>query len=96
MLDARQGENEGNIHYWLKIIQSFGGDAPVIVVSNKTDQHPLDLDRRGLQEKYPTIRAFVETVAQTVVGSMSFVLPSMPSSGNSTTSMTACPCRGLR
>ena len=26
VLDARKGENEGNIHYWLKIIQSYGAD----------------------------------------------------------------------
>ena len=31
VLDARKGENEGNIHYWLRIIQSYAGDSPVIV-----------------------------------------------------------------
>jgi hypothetical protein len=31
------------------------------LVSNKIDQQPLDLDKRGLMLKYPQIRAIVET-----------------------------------
>ncbi|MDQ1591242.1 MAG: internalin [Pyrinomonadaceae bacterium] len=61
VLDARLGEEENRLEYWLKIIQSFGKDSPVIVVGNKVDQQGLDLDRRGLQAKYPNIKAFVET-----------------------------------
>jgi internalin A len=62
VLDARQGEREGRIEYWLKIIESFGGDSPVIVVVNRSDEHRLELNQRGLMEKYPKrIRAFVET-----------------------------------
>lgn len=61
VLDARKGEQESNLEYWLKLIQSFGEESPIIVVVNKTDQHPLDLNRRGLREKYPTIKAFVNT-----------------------------------
>lgn len=45
----------------LDIIGSFGGESPVIVVGNKIDQQPLDLDKRGLMLKYPQIRAIVET-----------------------------------
>ncbi len=61
VLDARKGEQESNLEYWLQIIQSFGEDSPVIVVVNKTDEHFLELNRRGLRAKYPNIRAFVET-----------------------------------
>jgi internalin A len=61
VLDARLGQNENRVEYWLRMIQSFGGDSPVIVVGNKIDQQPLDIDRRGLQSKYPNIKAFVET-----------------------------------
>jgi len=61
VLDARKGEQEGNVEYWLKLIQSFGQESPIIVVINKVDEQPLDLNRRGLQGKYPTIRAFVNT-----------------------------------
>ena len=45
----------------LKIIQSFGDESPIIVVGNKADQQALDLDQRGLQLKYPSIKTFVET-----------------------------------
>lgn len=62
VLDARQGEREGRIEYWLKIIESFGGDSPCIVVVNHSDEHRLDLNIRGLNAKYPNrIVAFVET-----------------------------------
>ena len=61
VLDARLDEGENRLEYWLKIIESFGADSPVSVVGNQVDEHPLDLDRKGLQAKYPQIRAFVET-----------------------------------
>jgi len=61
VLDTRLREEENRLDYWLKIIQSFGGNSPAIVVGNKTDQQALDLDQRGLQGKYPNIKAFVET-----------------------------------
>ncbi|MEE9553496.1 MAG: COR domain-containing protein [candidate division Zixibacteria bacterium] len=68
VLDARIGEDENRVEYWLKIIQSFGGDSPIIVVGNKIDQQPLDIDRRGLQAKYPQIKAFVETCCESGKG----------------------------
>ena len=61
VLDARLGEEDNRIEYWLKIIKSFGQDSPIIVVGNKIDQHPLDIDKTGLQKKYPNIKVFVET-----------------------------------
>jgi len=68
VLHARLGEDENRIEYWLKIIQSFGGNSPIIIVGNKIDQHLLDIDRRGLQTKYKTIKAFVETSCETGQG----------------------------
>ena len=47
--------------YWLRLIKSFGGGSPVIVVLNKQHACSFDLDRNTLQEKYPFIRAFVQT-----------------------------------
>ena len=61
VLDARKGENESNIHYWLKIIRSFGGDAPVLVVTNKCDARHLDLDEARLRREYPNIQGFFNT-----------------------------------
>jgi internalin A len=64
VVDARKGDQIGGIEYWLKLIESFGGDSPIIVVINQIDQlkgqRPLNLDRKALQEKY-NVKAFIET-----------------------------------
>ena len=61
VLNGRQGHEDHDAEYWLNLIQSFGGDSPVIVVLNKIKADPFDVNRRGLKEKFPTIRAFVQT-----------------------------------
>ena len=68
VIDTTQGEEENRLEHWLKIIQSFAKDSPVIIVGNKADQHPLDIDRRGLQQKYPQIKAFIEASCQDSIG----------------------------
>jgi len=68
VLDARLTQEENRVEYWLKIIQSFGGESPVLIVGNKSDQHPLDIDRTGLQKKYPNIVGILETSAATGAG----------------------------
>ena len=68
VLDSRLTQEENRVEYWLKIIQSFGGESPVLIVGNKTDQHPLDIDRTGLQKKYPNIVGILETSAATGAG----------------------------
>lgn len=68
VLDARLTQEENRVEYWLKIIQSFGGESPVLIVGNKTDQHPLDIDRTGLQNKYPNLVGILETSAATGMG----------------------------
>ena len=68
VLDARLGEEENRIEYWLKIIHSFGDDAPVILVGNQTDEHPLDLDQAGLKKKYPNIKSILSTSCKTGAG----------------------------
>ncbi len=68
VLDSRLTQEENRVEYWLKIIQSFGGESPVLIVGNKIDQHPLDIDRTGLQKKYPNIVGILETSAATGVG----------------------------
>ena len=71
VVDARKGDQISNIEYWLKLIESFGGDSPIIIVINQIDQlkgqRPLNLDRKALQEKY-NIRDFVETSCETAEG----------------------------
>ncbi len=63
VLDSRQNERQSRIEYWLKLIHSFGEDSPVIVVCNKCDQQTMQLDWKGLQVKYPQIKAFVRRVS---------------------------------
>lgn len=59
--NARNTESDNKLDYWLKMIRSFGGDSPIIVIGNKTDEHSFDIDRTGLKNKYPQIQAFVDT-----------------------------------
>ncbi len=68
VLDSRVTQEENRVEYWLKIIQSFGGESPVLIVGNKIDQHPLDIDRTGLQKKYTNIVGILETSAATGAG----------------------------
>jgi len=59
VLDGRKDEDP---EYWLKHIESFGGNSPVLVVMNKIDTNPAyDVDRRFLQTKYPSIVGFFKT-----------------------------------
>jgi internalin A len=68
VLDARLTQEENRVEYWLKIIQSFGADSPVLIVGNKADQHRLDIDRTGLQKKYANVVGIIETSAATGSG----------------------------
>ncbi|MGC4092906.1 MAG: COR domain-containing protein [Polyangiaceae bacterium] len=66
VLDARKGENECNIHHWLKIIQSYGADSPVIVVTNKCDgSNQLTLNETRLAKDFgPTLKGFFQVSCQ--------------------------------
>jgi internalin A len=61
VLNGRQGREDADAEYWLSMIATFASGSPVIVVLNKIKEHPFDLNRRALQAKFPTVRAFVET-----------------------------------
>ena len=61
VLSGREGSEDADAEYWLRLIESFGGDSPVIVVLNKIREHPFDVNRRGLQQKYPVIRDVIKT-----------------------------------
>jgi internalin A len=71
VVDARKGDQINNIEYWLKLIESFGGISPIIIVINQIDQlkgqRPLNLDRKALRQKY-NIRDFIETSCETGEG----------------------------
>ncbi|MGC1199153.1 MAG: COR domain-containing protein, partial [Geitlerinemataceae cyanobacterium] len=66
--NCRTSEDENRLEYWLKLIESFGDASPVIIVGNKCDEQPLDINRKALQEKYPNIKAILETSCETGTG----------------------------
>ncbi|MDA0525292.1 leucine-rich repeat domain-containing protein [Methanococcoides alaskense] len=56
VLDGRKDEKT---EYWLKHIESLGGDSPIFVVLNKIDENPgFEVNRKFLQDKYPSISDF--------------------------------------
>ena len=65
VLDGRAEEDE---EYWLKHIETFGDDSPIIVLLNKIDQNPsFDVDERHLKNKY-NIKGFYPISCQTDEG----------------------------
>lgn len=56
VLDSRKDEKP---EYWLKLIENFGGDSPILLVINKIDENSaFELNRKFLSEKYSSIRGF--------------------------------------
>jgi internalin A len=66
--NCRISEDENRLEYWLKLIESFGDASPVIIVGNKCDEQPLDLNRKALRDKYPNIKAILETSCESGKG----------------------------
>src|ERR1700752_568299 len=52
VLDARAGEKEGNLHYWMEMIRIYGADSPVLIVVNKCEEHFEELDETRLRLDY--------------------------------------------
>ena len=53
------GRKEDAVEDWLKLIMSFGGNSPILIVMNKIDQSPsYDLNRKSLKNKFNTIKGF--------------------------------------
>ena len=61
VLSGREGSADRDAEYWLKLIESFGGESPVLVVLNKQHEHTCEVNQRQLQGKYPFIRGFLKT-----------------------------------
>jgi len=65
VLDARINNDDKHIEYWLEKIKILGGDSPVMVVGNKIDQHPFDINQTELNRKYPNIVGFYSVSCKT-------------------------------
>ena len=61
VLNGRQGREDADAEYWLNLIASFGGESPVIVVLNKIREHPFDVNRPALTQKFPMVRDVIAT-----------------------------------
>lgn len=57
--EDRYGETE--LSYWLKLVQSFAPDSPMIVAINKCEVHTHNIDKRTYLINYPNIISFIET-----------------------------------
>lgn len=63
VLDSRKDEKS---EYWLKLIRSYAGPSPVIVVINKIDENPgFELEYNLLKKKYPNIIDFYKVSCKT-------------------------------
>lgn len=58
VLNSRIGEKASRMEYWLKLIRSFGGDSPIVVVCNWADEQQMHLNWSYLRDKYG-VTAFV-------------------------------------
>lgn len=66
--NARNDDPDGRIEDWLQLINSFGGESPIIIVINQIDDGPFTLDKRALSNKYRTLKSIVRTSCKTRVG----------------------------
>ena len=70
VLDGRKDEKT---EYWLKYIESFGGESPILVVLNKIDQNPaFEVNRKFLRDKYQGIQDFYRLSCETYEGIEAF------------------------
>lgn len=68
VVNARRNEDRSNTEEWLKRIQSFGGDSPIIIVGTKIDQNQrddvqqgqgyFDVSEQELKNKFVNIKGF--------------------------------------
>jgi DAPkinase-like Roc (Ras of Complex) protein len=61
VLGERDDMAERDATYWLQLIRSYAGSAPVVVALNKSGGRARDMDRRTLEEKCGPILAWVPT-----------------------------------
>jgi hypothetical protein len=61
VVEQRTNEVERDLTYWLQLIRSYAGDAPVVVALNQSKGIPRSLARAALQRDYGPILAWVPT-----------------------------------
>jgi internalin A len=68
LLSGREGTEDHDAEYWLSLIRSFAGDAPVIILLNKWDDYQFELNRQLLKDKYGKNLVFVQTDSRSGAG----------------------------
>jgi internalin A len=61
VLGEREDMAERDAAYWLQLIRSYAGDAPVVVALNKSQGRPREMDQASLERNYGPILAWVAT-----------------------------------
>lgn len=61
VLGEREDMAERDAAYWLQLIRSYAGDAPVVVALNKSLGRQREMDRASLDKNYGPILAWVST-----------------------------------
>jgi Leucine-rich repeat (LRR) protein len=61
VIGEREDMAERDAAYWLQLIRSYAGSAPVVVALNKNAGRPREMDRESLERNYGPILAWVPT-----------------------------------
>ena len=61
VLGEREDMAERDAAYWLQLIRSYAGSAPVVIALNKNKGRPREMDRESLERNYGPILAWVST-----------------------------------
>lgn len=68
------GRKEEQVEHWIKQIESFGGNSPILIVQNKSDQHSnCNFGRHFLKNKYKGIVGFYPLSCETKDGVDCFI-----------------------
>ena len=63
VIDSSQPDRQNRIDYWLRVIESFGGNSPVIIVCNKCDRQQAELDWSKLRSDHSNVRHIAEAIS---------------------------------
>jgi internalin A len=61
VLNEREDMAERDAAYWLQLIRSYAGAAPVVVALNKSQGRPREMDHETLKQNYGPILAWIPT-----------------------------------
>jgi len=56
--DTRKEEEYGRLDHWLRKIEAFGSDSPIILVHNKWEITPKEISYQLYKDKYPQLKGY--------------------------------------